>query len=399
MQKNFFTLYIELNRSNYIFSIVEHDDNYNFKILGKKIASNDGVDQNKITNIVEATESIKKNIVELEKKFDLIFNEVNVILDIFNYSCTNVSGYKKLNQSQVLKENISYILNSLKLIISENEKNKTILHIFNSKNILDKTIIENLPIGLFGDFYSHELTFFSIDNNDLKNINQIFKKNNINVKKVLLKNFIEGVSLINKNKNIETFFKVKIGRNISSINFFNKSSFRYAENFKFGSNIILKDIKKICAISDQSVDKILSDKVLKKKDFDENELLEDKYFINDNYRKIRKKLIYDIAQARIKEIVDIILDKNINLKHLIEKESKIYISVEDKSSADNFADIFIDNLSSINNLKIEFINDLETNELIMNAAKVSLFGWKKEAIPIAQTKKSLITRIFKSIFE
>ena len=50
--------------------------------------------------------------------------------------------------------------------------------IFNSKSILDGISIENLPIGLFGDFYSHELTFFLIDNNDLKNIKQVFNKNN-----------------------------------------------------------------------------------------------------------------------------------------------------------------------------------------------------------------------------
>ena len=44
-------------------------------------------------------------------------------------------GSKKLNGSQILKENISYILNSLKLTISEIEKDKVILQIFNSKSI------------------------------------------------------------------------------------------------------------------------------------------------------------------------------------------------------------------------------------------------------------------------
>ena len=51
----------------------------------------------------------------------------------------------------------------LKLLINENEKNNTILHIFNSKYLLDKKEIENLPIGLFGNFYSHELSFFMIN--------------------------------------------------------------------------------------------------------------------------------------------------------------------------------------------------------------------------------------------
>ena len=83
------------------------------------------------------------------------------MINCLNYSCLNISSFKKLNGSQILKENISYILNSLKTLVTENEQNKTIIHIFNSKSLLDGIQTENLPIGLFGDFYSHELTFFN----------------------------------------------------------------------------------------------------------------------------------------------------------------------------------------------------------------------------------------------
>ena len=81
-------------------------------------------------------------------------------MDTFNYTCSNVTGYKKLNGSQIYKENISYILNSLKSSITENESKNSIVHIFNSKSVLDGAEVENLPIGLFGDFYVHDLTFF-----------------------------------------------------------------------------------------------------------------------------------------------------------------------------------------------------------------------------------------------
>ena len=85
------------------------------------------------------------------------------------------------------------------------KKIKQFYILFNSKNILDGTIIENLPIGLFGDFYSHELTFFLLNNNDFKNIKQIFNMSNLNVKKVMIKNFIEGVKLINQYKKMKLF--------------------------------------------------------------------------------------------------------------------------------------------------------------------------------------------------
>ena len=149
-----------------------------------------------------------------------------------------------------LKENISYILNSLKLAVTENEKEK-LFYISLILKVFDGTKVDNLPIGLFGDFYSHELTFFLIGNNDLKNIQKIFNKNNIKIRKIILKNYGEGTQLINQQKDTETFFKIKIDKNILKINYFNKSSFRYAEIFKFGTNIIFKDIEKICSLDDE----------------------------------------------------------------------------------------------------------------------------------------------------
>ena len=47
-------------------------------------------------------------------------------------------------------------------------KKKFLIHIFNSKFILDYKEVENLPIGLFGDFYSHELSLSLIDQNEYK---------------------------------------------------------------------------------------------------------------------------------------------------------------------------------------------------------------------------------------
>ena len=183
MQTDIPTLFVEINDLNYNFVVGKYDENQNLKIIEKIITPNEGIQKNKFINIELAQKSIKKNIRVIEDKINYVFKEAIVIIDTFENSCINISGFKKLNGSQILKENISYILNSLKLAISENEKKKTILHIFNSKSVLDGICIENLPIGLFGDFYSHELTFFLIDNNDVKNLKKIFNKNNLSIKK------------------------------------------------------------------------------------------------------------------------------------------------------------------------------------------------------------------------
>ena len=58
---------------------------------------------------------------------------------------------------------------------------------FNSKCFLDNKKIENLPIGLFGDFYSHELCFNLININNYKNLKNIFEKCNIRINRIFLK--------------------------------------------------------------------------------------------------------------------------------------------------------------------------------------------------------------------
>ena len=152
---------------------------------------------------------------------------------------------------------------------------------------------------------------------------------------------------------------------------------------------------KVCSIDHKIVEKILSNKFYEDKSFEDHELLEEKYFIQGNYRKIRKKLIMDIVNARIEEIASIILKKNINLEFVKQNNIPIYMIIEDELIFDNFKENF---KSYFSQYEFHLIDDFKIDSLVMNAAYLSIYGWKKEAIPVTQTKNSLITRIFKSLF-
>lgn len=398
MQTNTPELFVKINELNYTFVAGMYDDSHNFKVIDKKISISKGIKKKKFTDINEACETIKKNIEAIEDKINFVFKEITVIIENFEISCVNVSGFKKLNGSQVLKENISYILNLLKLAVIESEAQKTILHIFNSKSILDGINVENLPIGLYGDFYSHELTFFLIQNNDLKNIKQVFNKNNLEIKKIFLKEYSEGVQLIKQNESVETFFKITINKENSNISFFSQAAFRYTEDFNFGTNIILKDISKVCSLKYETVENILSNIFLGNKNFDDGEFIEKKYFLNENYRKIRKKLITDIVNARIEEIINIIYNKNINIRNINKNNVKIYASIKEKIILDNFEEDLKFYFSNQKNSELSFIPNSDFDQQAMYASNLSIYGWKKEALPVVQGKNSIITRIFKSLF-
>ena len=126
----------------------------------------------------------------------------------------------------------------------EIESNKTILHIFNTKYQLDNKKIENLPIGLFGDFYSHELSFSLIGTNDYRNLKLIFEKCSLKIKKILIKSFVQGAHISDINRNIDTFFHIKINDSYSKIFYFENNSLKSEFNFKFGTDIIIKIFQK-----------------------------------------------------------------------------------------------------------------------------------------------------------
>ena len=389
--------FIEINKTEYIFSVGEEDDQGDFKLIYKFVEPIRGIENYRITNLDLVFKTIKENIYLIEEKLNFIFKDIILIIDNFNCSFVNLSGYKKLNGSQILKENITFILNSLKSNLDETESKKTVLHIFNTKYLLDKKKIENLPIGLFGDFYSHELSFSLINNNDYKNLNIIFEKCNLKIKKILLKSFVEGSHIINANKRHDTFFQIKINKKNSQLFYFENASLKFEQNFNFGSDIVIGDISKVTALKIDTVKKILNNIVFSQ-DISKNELIEKELFQDENYIKVKKKLLFDIAKTRIEELLEIMLIKNINLLSFHTKKKTIFLKINDKLHLKFFESTYKSFFLEKNYLEFKFIEEITTKDLINNAHKLVHYGWKKEAIPMTHTKKSFLAKFFDALF-
>ena len=397
MEINSPSLFIEINNSEYIFVVVDNNEQDNFKVIYKCTESIQGINNSKITDFDQVLNDIKKNIYLLEEKLNFTFKDVVLIINNFNCSFINLSGFKKLNGSQVSKENITFILNSLKSNIDVTEDKKTIVHIFNSKYCLDKKKVENLPIGLFGDFYSQELSFCLINDNDYKNLNNILNKCNLKIKKILFKSFVEGAYLSNTHTNLDTFFLIKVNENNSQILFFENDSLKFEQNFNFGLELIVKDISKITSMKTNTVKKIINN-IKFSKDISEEELIEREIFKGENYIKVKKKLVFEIAESRIQEILNIIIAKNINFTSFIKNEKKILLKIANQPHLKCFEYLYLSFLTKNNNFKVKFIENMPIEDLMYNVNKLVHYGWKKEAIPIPHARKSIIAKFFDTLF-
>ncbi len=396
MKNNFRTLYIEINYFNLIFFVGENLEQKN-KIIYKLSVPIKGIENKQFSDFDQIFNLIKDNIYLVEQKLSFTFKEVVIILENLNPKFINLTGFKKLNGSQILKENINYILNTLKSYVDEIESNRTILHIFNSKFFLDKKKIENLPIGLFGDFYSHELSCSLININDHKNLKNIFDECNLKIKKVLLKSFLKGAFISDKHNENDTFFHIEINDKNSSIFYFENNSLKYKQDFKFGVDIIINDISKVTSLKENTIRMIL-EKIELSENIPDNELIEKEYFEENNFIKIKKKLIYQIVLARAQEISELIIHNNINFNYYSKSVKKIFLEIMSKTTSSNLKQILKTCLYSNGKFDIRSLESLSSEEMLETLNKIVHFGWKKEAIPITKAKKSIITRFFDTIF-
>tara|TARA_B110000967_G_C18847009_1_gene542530 strand:- start:379 stop:1578 length:1200 start_codon:yes stop_codon:yes gene_type:complete len=391
-------LIIDLNDSKLIFFVISFNEKKDFKILKKIILESEGIINGRVINIEIVSQLLKKTINSIEDELNYFFSNVVVIISPDQINCLNVSGYKKLNGSQVSGEDITYILNNIKKIILESENNYSLVHLFNSNFSLDSDNLENLPIGLFGEFYNQNMTFFLVNKNILNNIKSVFEKCGLNIEKIILKSFAEGIYLLSDNKSEKNFTIFRLEKNRINVSLFKNKSYIFTEEFSFGFNLIIKDISKLCSLKIEEVENFMKEIELKSVLEDNNEsYLEKKYFYISPYRKIKHQLILDIITARIEELFEICYKKNTNIKNL-KNNDKIYIYVDLPKYYKNVQ--YVLENSRLATLECIFDSSAEQRLLasVNGACELIGKGWEKEAIPLTLKKKSLIASFFSKLF-
>jgi cell division protein FtsA len=392
-------LIISLNDNQIIFFIISYNKNKDHKLIKSITVDSKGIQNGKIVDVEIVSRLIKKNINFIEDELDHYFSTASVIINPNNINCLNVSGYKKLNGSQVSKEDVTYILNDIKKSILSNEEQDSLVHLFNYSFSLDSDNLENLPIGLFGEFYNQNMTFFLVNKNILKNIKLIFNNCGINIDRTILKPFVEGISFQLTNKTNTNFATISLEYKNINISLFKNRSYAFTQNFDFGIDLIVKDISKLCSLKINEVDFFLKEIDLKiLLENDEDSYLDKVFFSTSPYRKIKHRLILEIIVARLDELIEICYDKNSNLNYLRKSNDTIYITVDNFEYYKNIQ--FALQKNKLIDSMFVFGKNIEDNSLfILNgAAELVSKGWDKEAIPSAQLKKSIISAFFSRLF-
>ena len=299
---------IELGNKSLKCLIFKINNDNNSEILSATTTPSDGIQNDTVINLKKATDSIRLAISTAEKKAKVSLKKINVIFEQPDFLCTRFSKHKKIDDSKIHRSDIEFLLNEAKKQLILNDKNQSIIHIFNHNYIVDGKIFIKEPVGIYADSISHEMTFISMPKNNLKNIKQVFLDCDIEIDRLISGTFALGVQLLN-NKELE-FGSILINMSFEkvSLGLFKNLALVHSITLPMGTNHLTKDISKVCSLSFHESELIRNDIDFSFKDnnnlFDENNYLKKKYFTNSNFRRISKDLILNVVKARLDEIFE-----------------------------------------------------------------------------------------------
>ena len=92
------------------------------------------------------------------------------------------------------------------------------------------------------------------------------------------------------------------------------------------------------------------------------------------------------------------LTRNINFKNYAQSTKNIVLELDCKLQFYSLGEIYKTVFSNHGKLDLKFLEDMSNEDVINTSNQIVHYGWKTEAIPVTQNKKSMIARFFDTIF-
>jgi len=397
---------IELSDVNLKCLIFKINKDNSSEILSTSITPSEGIHNDVVVNLTKASSAIRLSISTAEKKAKVSLKKINIVFEQPDFLCTKFSKHKKIDGSKIHRHDIEFLLKEAKKQLILNDKNQSIIHIFNYNYIVDGKIFLEEPVDVFANSLSHEVTFITAPKNNLKNINQAFIDCDLEMERPISQTFAQGVKLLNTQDLKSGSMLINLGSKKTSLGLFKNLALVHSITLPIGIDHITKDISKVCSLNLEETE-VIRNKIdfsfkNNKNIFDQNDYLKNNYFIESNFRKISKNLILNIVKARLDEIFEILKKQlivpgfNINsgISLLLIGEGSKLLNID--KYCENFFKL---NAKKIDQNNIDRNTSFEKNFVSsLGALKIIKDGWETEAIPEIVEKNIKKIGFFAKIF-
>tara|TARA_Y100001936_G_C16049711_1_gene657026 strand:+ start:423 stop:1601 length:1179 start_codon:yes stop_codon:yes gene_type:complete len=352
-------------------------------------------DQNAETKSYKINEIIRK----AEKNISDHIEEMVVLYDDPKVTAIDLSIKKEFDQKIIVDENILLLVTEAKKLLQNYHDNLKIMHtIINKFLIDDKEYYQNLDKKLLGKKVIIDFKFVCIPNNKYLFIEDLFKKNSVQILNLFCTSITKAITYQKYFKNKQSIAFLDIGWERSTLTYFANNQIQYLKNIKIGGNHITKDINKIFNIEIDQSEKIKQAFQSSEEEFSYDKIDEQKNLLIKN--TIGKDIDIDnlkmVILARVQEIIDLSLIENKLIDKFKESNETLLVLTGDGSKIFNKNSFHLKD--SFNFAEINFYD--ESDEEICNAGEKLFYfnNYKFEQKNIKNIKKEGYFERFFNLF-
>lgn len=282
------------------------------EILGVKSCKSLGIEKGLLIDIEKCREVVINLLSELEEKTKKEIKDVAIGISSNKVRISETTVAIDLNEGKVTSEDIRKALKIGKKSITISSE-ESVVDILINFYILDGVVIHRDVINWKGRSLELNLTLVIAETKEIKKYHELFKETKYNIQFVKL-NVLAGKQIfLNEKNTIGNIALVDIGAGITDIALFNDGITKSLSNIPIGGNNITNDLA-VCGdfsfLEADNMKKIYSSNY--KALYLDNSLKDE---IEVGTIKVSKKLFYEVADARIEEILNHINTKLKNTGH------------------------------------------------------------------------------------
>ncbi len=234
------------------------NNNNKIEILAYANVPSKGILRGAVANIKDATESIGRSVKEAAAKCNVQIAEVVVGVAGQFIKSFNQSTSLTISASEVSENDIYKMIEDIKQI-SQKPGEKIISIIPQDFSIDDVIGIIDPPIGYSGKHIKGNFHVVSVSESIIQNISRCVEANKMSVQEFFLEPIASAAAVLTDEQKEAGACLIDIGGGTTDIAIYHENIIRHSAVIPIGGNIITKDIKEVCKITEKEAEKLKID--------------------------------------------------------------------------------------------------------------------------------------------
>ena len=184
----FFNINIKQNKIDFFINSINEP---NPIFLKKYISDETNENQFLISKKLEII--LKKTILEMEKKFHVAVDRVNLMIEDEELNTIDVTLKENFENKNINKTSIAYLLQDTKQQIVENHPEKKIIHIIIKKCFMDGEEYNKVPFGSKCKNFVMDISFIYLKKSILSKLRILMKNHQIEIDKIICTNYAKSL--------------------------------------------------------------------------------------------------------------------------------------------------------------------------------------------------------------